>query len=134
MREAIWIASCTFVFIGTFTRLSLLLFFLRADLTRATWYRTTIIVAMCLMICYTIASFFASVFTCQPIAKVFDARIQDGKCGDLTATNIGTAIWNLTTHLLVFLLSLRLITWPGLSVIHKTGMAAIFAVGVMCVT
>lgn len=84
---------------------------------------------MCLVVCYTIAMFFACVFACQPIRKAYDIRIEDGHCTSQIVLNIAASLWNLVTDVVVLLLALHLVQWWRLSILQRWGLCGFLAIG-----
>lgn len=117
-----WIFTCIYIFSSSFVKLSVLLFCLRAERPRTTWYRAACIATICFVVCYTLGIFFACVFACQPFRKAFDVRIIDGKCVNQAILNIATAIWNMATDFTVLLLAFHLVQWWRLSKLERWGL------------
>lgn len=123
-----WIFTSIYIFCATFVKLSLLVFFLRVERSSSAWFRATVVVTMCLMVCYTLGMFFLSVFSCQPIRKSFDVRVREGQCINQAILHISNAIWNLATDATVLLLAFHLVKCSRLPRLEKQGIAAFLSI------
>lgn len=108
-----------------FAKLSLLVVYLRLSPQRlyvyAVW-SSIVIVAL-----YTIILTLLMFFHCIPTQKAFDFKIQEGTCLDAAILYIATAVSNIITDVLLFVLPIPTI-W-GLRMHKQQKMAAIIMIG-----
>lgn len=129
-----WIFTSIYVFCATFVKLSLLVFFLRIERSGSAWFRASVVVTMCFMVCFSLGMFFVSIFSCQPIRKSFDVRVREGQCINQAILHISNAIWNLATDSTVLLLAFHLVKWSQLPRLEKRGIAVFLSIlGLLCV-
>lgn len=131
--QASWIASLSFVLLGAFTKLSIFSSFLRSASKAASWYRTCIVSAICFTVCYMLAMFLTIMFTCQPVYKVYDAGVDEGRCLNIMSLNLVAAVWNGVTDFVVLTLAFNLIRWSRLSGLEKSIFVAFEVVGLLYV-
>lgn len=80
-----------------------------------------------------LATFLTIMFTCQPVYKVYDVRVDEGRCLDITSINIVAAIWNGTTDFIVVTVAFSLLSWSRLSAIERSIFVAFEVVGLLYV-
>lgn len=83
---------------------------------------------MIIVLGYSFAITFALIFACSPIKKTWDASVP-GQCIDEAAIYVMTAVVNIGTDVVIFLLSVPLVWKLGLPFIQRVGVVFMFGVG-----
>ncbi|KAI9846022.1 MAG: hypothetical protein M1838_001472 [Thelocarpon superellum] len=110
-------------------KVTLLLLFHR--LATTAWQRKVFLGVMIFIILYTIAMFFALIFSCHPVAYFWDLTISGGYCVNRTAILIFMAVMNVLTNFVILLLPVPLIWRLRLSRGGKAGVTVMFLVGLL---
>jgi hypothetical protein len=84
---------------------------------------------MALVLGYSIATIFALIFPCKPIAKAWDVTITDGSCINRGAIYIFQAVTNIVTDVLLLLLPIPMVWRLHMPMQQKVGLVFIFIVG-----
>lgn len=107
-------------------KISVLLLYIRIFGTRKP-FRIAVIAVMLLVIAFSIAAFFASIFNCIPLEKRW--RHVPGSCINLAHLAVASCVINIVADLLIFLLPI----WPvwklQLPTRQKMSVSAVFAAG-----
>lgn len=108
-------------------KLALCIFYLRISPQR--WLRISVFATMTIISCYTIGLFFAFVFGCQPIEKNYNALITEGHCIDAAALYISTAVVNIMSDVMLFILPMPMIFNLQMPLKQKLGLFFMFGIG-----
>lgn len=110
-----------------FTKLSLLTFYLQ--LSPQKWFRICVWIGIVIVSLYTGCITLLMLFHCNPIRKSFDVSVTGGSCLDVGVLYIATAVSNIATDVMLFLLPLPMIINLRMKTAQKVGAMLIFAVG-----
>jgi hypothetical protein len=127
----VYVAAPFYMLCGSFSKVALLIFYLR--LTPQRWFRNTVWVIMAIIGSYTIAIVLPLIFACKPIAKAWDIRITEGECLNTPGLYYATAISNIASDVVLFLLPLPILIKLQIPVQQKIGLFIIFSIGSMLV-
>jgi hypothetical protein len=114
----------------TFTKISILLLYLRIFKTSRTRYGCYILLGI--VIAYGTWLFFSSLFPCMPVAYFWDKQIS-GHCLPRMAVWFLNAALNIITDIAIFILPLRVVSALSLPRGQKIGLYFIFALGFLYV-
>jgi hypothetical protein len=112
-----------------FTKLSLLVVYL--GLSRQKWYRIAAWASIVIVILYTSIITLLLFFQCHPIRRAFDLKIQTGHCLDAGVLYMATAVSNILTDVILFLLPTPIVLKLHMSKSLKISAIVIFAIGSM---
>ncbi|KAH6699861.1 hypothetical protein BKA61DRAFT_561976 [Leptodontidium sp. MPI-SDFR-AT-0119] len=121
------IASLFYGFSTMFTKLSMLLFFLR--ITPSPLFRRTVYVAMVIVVIYSVVGSLEFTYACRPLEKIWDFTITHGSCISLDVVPIFNAASNSTTDLAILLLPIPMLKNLQLPFRQKLGAGLILALG-----
>lgn len=71
---------------------------------------------------------------CTPVEKAYDITIRDGSCINVGILYIATAVSNIITDILLFVLPIPMIVRLRMGVFQKVGAIVIFGIGSLTVT
>ncbi|OHW96969.1 integral membrane protein [Colletotrichum incanum] len=129
-RHITYVAALVFMLCNGFTKLSLLTFYLH--LSPQKWFRTAvwcgIVMVSLSTACITILMF----FQCNPIRKAFDSTITGGSCLDVHILYMATAVLNIGTDIMLFLLLMPMVLNLRLKMAQKLG--AVFMIAICSIT
>lgn len=114
-----------------FTKLSLLTFYLH--LSPQKWFRVAVWIGIAIVSLYTGCITTLMLFHCNPIRKAFDFGIVGGSCLDVGVLYMATAVSNIITDVMLFILPMPMIFNLRMKLAQKIGAALIFAIGSMLV-
>lgn len=115
-----------------FTKLSLLTFYL--PLSPQTWWRVVVWISIALVTLYTIIITAMLFFYCSPPEKAYKPDMEGGSCINAAILYIATAVSNIITDLMLFLIPIPMVVQLRMSVFQKLGALLVFAIGSMTVT
>ncbi|OAA53693.1 Pth11-like protein [Cordyceps fumosorosea ARSEF 2679] len=122
----VFVAAPVYQLCNGFTKLSLLAIYLQLSPSRlfrfATWSSIAIVAA------YSIVITCMMIFRCSPVRKSFDVRVQGGWCLDAGILYMATAVSNIVTDVMLFLLPTPMVLRLQMDRAQKMGAIAIFAI------
>jgi hypothetical protein len=110
-----------------FTKLSLLTFYLHLSPMR--WFRVSVWSSIVLVALYTAVITFMMFFQCSPIDKAFDPTVTTGTCLNAGILYMATAVSNIITDLILFVLPLPMVYGLHMPVAQKVGAVIVFGIG-----
>lgn len=110
-----------------FVKLSLLSFYLHLSPQR--WFRVATWTSIVIVAIYTIIITFMMFFNCTPPSKQFDFSVQGGSCIDAAILYMATAVSNIITDVMLFLLPIPMVYQLHMPKIQKLGAIVVFGVG-----
>lgn len=126
-----YLAASLYVICGSLAKIALLIFYLRLSPQR--WFKMATWSAIVLISGYTAGIFFPLVFACRPIAMNWDATITDGVCLNRPSLYIATAVANIASDLVLFILPIRMVMQLQIPRRQKFGLLGIFCIGSLTV-
>ncbi len=114
-----------------FTKLSLLTFYLQLSPQR--WFRMAVQISLGIVGVYTIVITTMLLFHCSPVQKAFDPTITSGGCIDIAILFIATAVSNIVTDIILFVLPIRMVLQLRMGVGQKIGAIVVFGIGTVYV-
>lgn len=121
----------TYALCNGFAKLSLLTFYLQ--ISPQTWFQYSAWATIGIVVCYSPIITLLLIFGCRPIEKAWDMTMVDGSCIDRTALYIATAVTNIVTDIILFVLPLRMVIGLRMKLSQKAMAVWVFAVGSMTV-
>ncbi|PMD34338.1 hypothetical protein L207DRAFT_570943 [Hyaloscypha variabilis F] len=115
-----------------FTKLSLLVVYLR--LSPQKWFRIAAWCSIVIVVIYTAVITLLMFFHCHPVRRAFDFTIQTGHCLDAGILYMATAVSNILTDVMLFLLPTPMILKLKMGKSLKIAAIAIFGIGSMTIT
>ena len=97
----------------------------------AKYFRRLCYVSLAVVISWTIASTFATMFQCVPIAASWDKSIKDARCTHSDAFWYSYGITNLITDAIIFALPMREVSRLHLPRREKIGIMLVFLMGAL---
>ncbi|KAK1975618.1 integral membrane protein [Colletotrichum cereale] len=122
-----YITAPVFMLCNGFTKLSLLTFYLHLSPQR--WFRISVWVGIIVVCLYTGCITVLMLFHCNPVKKAFDFTITEGTCLDVGILYMATAVSNIVTDIMLFILPLPTIFSLRMKLGLKIGAAVMFAIG-----
>ncbi|KAK7453059.1 integral membrane protein [Colletotrichum acutatum] len=116
-----------FMLCNGFTKLSLLTFYLH--LSPQKWFRVAVWTGIAVVSLYTACITILMLFHCNPVRKAFDFTITGGKCLDVGILYMATAVSNIITDVMLFILPMPMIFSLRMKMASKIGAVIIFAIG-----
>ncbi|VUC28230.1 unnamed protein product [Clonostachys rosea] len=126
-----YIAAFLYPICGSFAKLSLLVFYLQ--LSPQKWFKMATWATIAIIIGYTIGINLPLIFACQPIQKSWDATITHGHCLNLPSLYIATAVANIVSDIILFILPLPMVVGLHIPRRQKIGLVIIFGIGSLTV-
>lgn len=111
-------------------KLSLLTFYLQ--LSPIKWFRITVWTCIAIVASLTLVITFLLYFLCTPIQAAYDITIQ-GKCLDAGVLYMATAVSNIVTDVMLFVIPIPTVLSLQMGKRQKIGAMIIFAIGSMYV-
>lgn len=108
-------------------KVSLLLYYRR--LSANPWFRRLVIATIIVVAGYSLGSFLALVFGCNPIAKNWDNTIAQGTCIDRDALYFVTGILNIATNGIMLALPIPAVLGIAMPTGQMVGLLAMFVIG-----
>lgn len=84
---------------------------------------------MVFIVGYTIGIFFSLLFACNPVEKSFNALVTEGTCISTASLYIATAVFNIASDVVLFVLPLPMISGLQMPRKQKLGLVFIFGIG-----
>lgn len=112
---------------GSFAKISLLVFYLQLSPQR--WFRLSCWATLGLIIGYSVGIFFSLLFACSPIAMSWDVGITEGSCINRPTLYIATAVANILSDIILFILPIPMVIKLQIPLMQKIGLGFIFTVG-----
>ncbi|MCJ1309040.1 hypothetical protein MMC25_002695 [Agyrium rufum] len=131
MLKPFWASIIVYNLALTATKLSILLQYLRVFPSLG--MRRAIFVSMGIIIVYGTWTFFASVFTCVPVAAFWDKSIEGARCFNTMAYWFSNAALNIVTDIIILTLPIPALRSLRLPRKQKYGLIGIFGVGFIIV-
>ncbi|KZL86818.1 integral membrane protein [Colletotrichum incanum] len=122
-----YVAAPVFMLCNGFTKLSLLTFYLH--LSPQKWFRAAVWTGIVVVSLYTGCITMLMLFHCNPIRKAFDFTITGGTCLDVGVLYMATAVSNIITDVMLFVLPMPMIFNLRMKMAQKIGAVFIFAIG-----
>ncbi|CZR60227.1 related to integral membrane protein [Phialocephala subalpina] len=110
-----------------FTKLSLLVVYLR--LSPQKWFRVAAWFSIVIVVLYTSVITLLMFFHCHPVRRAFDFKIQTGYCLDAGILYMATAVSNIVTDVMLFLLPTPMILKLKMGTSLKIAAITIFGIG-----
>lgn len=110
-----------------FVKLSLLTFYLH--LSPQHWFRTAVWASITVVALYTTIITFMMFFNCNPPSKAFNFAIKGGSCIDAAILYMATAVSNIITDVMLFLLPIPMLYKLHMPKIQKVGAIVVFGIG-----
>ncbi|KAK2012360.1 integral membrane protein [Colletotrichum eremochloae] len=126
-----YIAAPVYMLCNGFTKLSLLTFYLRLSPQR--WFRISVWISIVVVCLYTGIITMMMFFHCNPIRKAWDIKITEGSCLDAGIFYMATAVSNIISDIVLFILPLPTLFSLRMKMALKIGAAVLFAIGSMTV-
>ncbi|OBT68143.1 hypothetical protein VE03_01615 [Pseudogymnoascus sp. 23342-1-I1] len=128
---ATYVAAPVYQMCNGFTKLSLLIVYMK--LSPQKWFRIAAWFSIVVVVLYTAIISLLMFFHCHPIRRAFDFKIQRGKCLDAGVLYIATAISNIITDIMLFLLPTPVILKLKMSRSQKVACLLIFGIASLTV-
>ncbi|KAM3540073.1 hypothetical protein ARSEF1564_006989 [Beauveria bassiana] len=122
----VYVAAPVYQLCNGFTKLSLLCIYLQLSPQRC--FRLATWLSIVLVALYTVAIAIIMLFHCNPVRKAFDLRIQTGACLDAGILYMATAVSNILTDVMLFLLPTPMVLRLEMDRAQKMGAIAIFGI------
>lgn len=97
------------------------------------WFKISVWSTAVFISGYTIGIFFAVMFACHPIAMNWDVTITEGKCINRPGLYIATAITNIISDVILFILPLPMVLQLQMPFKQKVGLMGILTIGSLTV-
>ncbi|KAI8406202.1 hypothetical protein FOFC_13671 [Fusarium oxysporum] len=125
-----YIAAPTYMLCNGFTKLSLLAYYLRISPQR--FFRIAVWISIGIVSLYTIVITLMMFLVCTPPRKAFNFKV-DGKCIDAAILYMATAVSNIVTDVILFILPIPTIYNLHMPRIQKAGVIVVFGIASMTV-
>lgn len=122
-----YFGAAIFMLCNGFTKLSLLTFYLHLSPQR--WWKTAVWTSIGIVSLYTAVITLMLFFHCTPVPKAFDVTITDGSCIDVAILFIATAVSNIVTDVMLFILPIPMVVKLRMGVGQKVGAIIVFGIG-----
>ncbi|EGU77557.1 hypothetical protein FOXB_11933 [Fusarium oxysporum f. sp. conglutinans Fo5176] len=124
-----YIAAPTYMLCNGFTKLSLLAYYLRISPQR--FFRIAVWISIGIVSLYTIVITLMMFLVCTPPRKAFNFKV-DGKCIDAAILYMATAVSNIVTDVILFILPIPTIYNLHMPRIQKAGVIVVFGIASIC--
>ncbi|OHF03678.1 integral membrane protein [Colletotrichum orchidophilum] len=131
LAKTTYVTAPVFMLCNGSTKLSLLAFYLQ--LSPQKWFRVAVWTGIAVVSLYTTCITVLMLFHCNPVRKAFDFTITGGKCLDVGILYMATAVSNIVTDVMLFILPMPMIFSLRMKMASKIGAVIIFAIGSMTV-
>ncbi|KAK2667840.1 hypothetical protein RAB80_017031 [Fusarium oxysporum f. sp. vasinfectum] len=125
-----YIAAPIYMLCNGFTKLSLLTYYLRISPQR--FFRIAVWISIGVVSVYTIVITLMMFLVCTPPRKAFNFKV-DGKCMDAAILYMATAVSNIVTDVILFILPIPTIYNLHMPGIQKAGVIVVFGIASMTV-
>lgn len=122
-----YIAAPIYMLCNGFVKLSLLTFYLHLSPQR--WFRVAVWTSIVIVALYTTIITFMMVFVCNPPRKAFDFKEQGGTCIEAGILYMATAVSNIITDAILFILPIPMIYKLHMPKVQKIGAIVVFGIG-----
>ncbi|KAI5458203.1 hypothetical protein BGZ63DRAFT_432708 [Mariannaea sp. PMI_226] len=122
-----YLSAPIYMLCNGFVKLSLLTFYLH--LSPQKWFRTSVWISIGIVAVYTILITFMMFFVCNPPRKAFDFKVEGGTCIEAGILYIATAVSNIVTDSILFVLPIPMVYQLHMPRIQKVGAIVIFGIG-----
>ncbi|CEJ94464.1 hypothetical protein VHEMI09991 [[Torrubiella] hemipterigena] len=126
-----YIAAPVYQLCNGFCKLSLLTIYLQ--LSPQKWFRVTTWISIVIVILYTTIITAIMFFHCSPIRKAFDFKLAEGSCMDAGVLYMATAVSNIITDVILFILPTPMVWRLEMSKAQRIGAIVIFGIGSMTI-
>ncbi|KAK8044185.1 Satratoxin biosynthesis SC1 cluster protein 4 [Apiospora rasikravindrae] len=92
-------------------------------------FRYLVAATMAFIASYTIGLFFSFLFSCDPMRRSWDVLETEGKCINQAALYIATAVANIVSDVILFVLPIPLVVKLHMPKMQKIGLFFVFAIG-----
>ncbi|KAM5346656.1 hypothetical protein ACJ41O_009661 [Fusarium nematophilum] len=127
----VYLAAIIYIVCGSLAKLALCIFYLRLSPQR--WLKISTWSAIVFITGYTVGIFFSLIFACRPIAMSWDATITDGVCINRAGLYIATAVANILSDIILFILPIPMVVKLQIPRRQKIGLAMVFGVASLTV-
>ncbi|KAM0269272.1 hypothetical protein ACHAQH_009778 [Verticillium albo-atrum] len=126
-----YVTAGIFMLCNGFTKLSLLTFYLHLSPQR--WWRIAVWTSIVIVALYTVIITVMLFVHCTPVSKAYDVLMVGGSCINVGILYIATAVSNIVTDVLLFVLPIPMVVRLRMGIFPKVGAIVIFAIGSMTV-
>ena len=127
VAQVTYVAAPIYQMCNGFTKLSLLVVYLR--LSPQKWFRVAAWFSIVVVVLYTTVITLLMLFHCHPVRRAFDFKIQTGHCLDAGILYMATAVSNILTDVMLFLLPTPMILKLKMGKSLKVAAITIFGIG-----
>ena len=124
-----YLSSPIYALCNGFTKLALLSFYLQVS--PQTWFRISVWTTIAIVVIYSPLIALLLIFSCKPVHMSWDSRVVDGTCIDRPALYIATAVANIVTDIILFVLPTRMLLGLRMKWSQKAIAMFVFALGSM---
>ncbi|RYP19383.1 hypothetical protein DL765_003356 [Monosporascus sp. GIB2] len=124
---SLYASAPTYSVCNGLTKLSLLTFYLK--ISPQAWFRYSVWATIGIVICYTPIITLLLIFSCNPVQMSWDTSIMDGHCIDRPALYIATAVANIVTDCILFILPLKMVIGLKMRWAQKAVALMVFTIG-----
>ncbi|KAF4974674.1 hypothetical protein FZEAL_8445 [Fusarium zealandicum] len=125
--QDVYLAAFIYIVCGSLSKVALLIFYLRLSPQR--WFKTAVWSTGVFIVGYTVGIFFSCIFACNPIAMSWDVSITDGVCINRPSLYIATAVANILSDIMLFVLPIPMVVKLQIPRRQKIGLMFIFGIG-----
>lgn len=130
-KQLTWAAGAVFMLCNGFTKLSLLTFYLQ--LSPQKWFRMAVWISLGVVGVYTVVITTMLLFHCSPVHKAFNPTVLEGGCIDIAILFIATAVSNIVTDVILFVLPIPMVLHLRMGIGQKIGAIIVFGIGTVTV-
>ncbi|KAK8069943.1 hypothetical protein PG994_006559 [Apiospora phragmitis] len=123
----VWVAAIIYTLTGSFAKLSLLVVYIRLSPQKS--FRYCVAATMAFITSYTIGLFFSFIFSCNPMSRSWNVLETEGSCINQAALYIATAVANIVSDVILFVLPIPLVIKLHMPRMQKIGLFFVFAIG-----
>lgn len=127
MLQILYISAPLYIFAGSCAKIALCIFYLR--LSPQQWFRYSVFATITFIVGYSVGIFFSLVFACTPVQKSFDTSVVGGTCIATAALYIATAVFNIVSDVILFVLPIPMVVGLQMKRKQKLGLLFIFGIG-----
>jgi hypothetical protein len=122
-----YIGAPIYMLCNGFVKLSLLTFYLH--LSPQKWFRVSVWISIGIVALYTVIITFMMFFNCSPPNKAFNFSVQGGSCIDAAILYMATAVSNIITDVMLFILPIPMVYQLHMPKLQKAGAIVVFGIG-----
>ena len=127
MAQVTYITAPVYQLCNGFTKLSLLVVYLQ--LSPQKWFRVGAWFSIVVVTLYTSIITVLMFFHCRPVRRAFDFTIETGSCLDAGVLYMATAVSNIITDIMLFVLPTPMVLKLKMAGSRKIAAIAIFGIG-----